>query len=254
MSNKTFTRSYAQRDIKTLFGKAAFRCAECRSLCYVDPTDQDELVVTGEIAHIIASSDNGPRGDPEFPVSERNKYPNLILLCGICHEKIDGQHNTYTIDYLKNRKRAHEEWVSEQLADCVAEIVFSELDVLLSALARQQSGVRSDGFSLITPNEKLEKNTLSGEVQRLIATGLMRQDDVAGLLSDLAKIDDSIPGRVVSRFKSEYTRLRGEGLHGDSLFYGLLEFASLRRPSFREQSLGLIVLTHLFVLCEVFES
>lgn len=253
MSARASSRNYCARDLKALFGRAASRCSECRRLCHVEATEQDGYVITAKIAHIVASSDDGPRGDSDFPMADRDNYPNLILLCGDCHDKVDGQPNTYTIEYLKRKKQEHEAWVDEQLSEGVAQIGFSELDVLLNALAKQHPEPLTDGFTLSTPKQKLLKNDLSGEVQRLVATGMMRQDDVAGLMSDMAKIDDSFPGRVAARFKDKYAELREGGLYGDSLFYGLLEFASLNNNDIRKQSLGLVVLTHLFVICEVFE-
>lgn len=253
MSTRSSRRRILDRDIKALFGGAAKRCAECKRVCHVDANEQDDYVITAKIAHIIAHSDAGPRGDPSFPLDERDKYQNLILLCGDCHDKIDGQPNTYTIDYLKEKKRSHEEWVDNQLSQGVALFNFSELDYVLTALAEPQAEVKPDGFILTPPNDKLTKNELSGNVQRLIAIGMMRQHEVAELLTDTAKYNKSLPGRLTARFQAEYTRLRQAGLHGDSLFYGLLEFASQNNTDFQHRSLGLVVLTHLFLLCEVFE-
>ncbi|WP_063002578.1 hypothetical protein [Nocardia mikamii] len=39
----------------------------------------------GEIAHIVADSPNGPRGDSPLTAAARNDYQNLILLCNQHH-------------------------------------------------------------------------------------------------------------------------------------------------------------------------
>lgn len=58
-------RSYSERTLKILWGRAAGRCAvpTCRIELFVDPTTHDPMVIIGEIAHIEASSDQGPRAN-----------------------------------------------------------------------------------------------------------------------------------------------------------------------------------------------
>jgi hypothetical protein len=66
-------------------------------------------VVIGEEAHIVAEEDDGPRGDPTMPVSDRNAYANLMLLCPTHHTLIDknnGRH--FSVDQLHRMKAEHE--------------------------------------------------------------------------------------------------------------------------------------------------
>lgn len=70
----------------------------------------------GEMAHVVASSDEGPRGDPSVPAGDRNKYENLILLCPNHHEEVDGEEERFTADVLREMKARHEGWVEQQLA------------------------------------------------------------------------------------------------------------------------------------------
>jgi hypothetical protein len=60
------------------------------------------------MAHIVASSRQGPRG--RFPISPAalNSAENLILLCGEHHTIIDTRPRTYTVDVLLEMKRRHE--------------------------------------------------------------------------------------------------------------------------------------------------
>lgn len=102
---------------KMLWGRAAGRCSfpECRIVLYEDATETDDPALIGEICHIVAESDGGPRSDPSMPLEQRDKYNNLVLLCRNHHRVIDEQEEAYTVDRLKDLKQEHEAWVLQQL-------------------------------------------------------------------------------------------------------------------------------------------
>lgn len=99
------------RDQKMLWGAANGRCSfpTCGKELVSDATADDPRVTLGEIAHIVAESTNGPRGQSPFSQEERDCYENTILMCHEHHELIDGQPKTYTVEVLHGYKRAHEE-------------------------------------------------------------------------------------------------------------------------------------------------
>src|ERR1700694_5329682 len=103
-------RSYNDRTLKLLWGRAAGRCAmpECRVELFAEATEYDPVVVIGEIAHVAAAADDGPRAAQAVASAQRNDYENLILLCQNCHARIDGQTGFYSVDRLKDIKQAHE--------------------------------------------------------------------------------------------------------------------------------------------------
>src|SRR5262245_3304922 len=113
------SRSYSDRTLKLLWGRAAGRCAmpECRVELYAEATDYDPIVVIGEIAHVAAAADDGPRATSELGTAQRNDYDNLILLCQNCHARIDGQTGFYSVARLKDLKQAHEAWVRASLPE-----------------------------------------------------------------------------------------------------------------------------------------
>jgi hypothetical protein len=83
LKNKTgSSRSYTPRTIKLLWGRAAGRCAvpACRVELFIEATDYDPVVSIGDIAHIQAASDGGPRANLSFSSKDRDNYDNLILL------------------------------------------------------------------------------------------------------------------------------------------------------------------------------
>lgn len=110
--------SITVRTRKILWGKSANRCAipSCRRELVMDETETDDPSVVGEECHIIAREDNGPRGNPNFPIEQRDLYDNLILLCNIHHKVIDDQEQFYSIEKLKEIKKDHEEWVNRALS------------------------------------------------------------------------------------------------------------------------------------------
>ena len=102
---------------KLLWGRSGNRCAfeNCKSELIADETESDDESVIGDEAHIVAKSNDGPRGVLTISEEERDKYDNLILLCRKHHKIIDDQPLFYTVEKLKAMKVVHEKWVKEIL-------------------------------------------------------------------------------------------------------------------------------------------
>lgn len=113
------------KDIKLLWGKAANRCAmpDCRRPLVAPADDLPSTVVVGEMAHIIGekNSSKSPRGLSSLPLSDRNKYTNLMLLCAHHHTVIDKDEKNWPIEKLHAIKREHELWVEERLGEAIDE-------------------------------------------------------------------------------------------------------------------------------------
>jgi hypothetical protein len=116
---KKSSRSYSDRTLKILWGRAAGRCAvaDCRMEIYLDATELDPMVPIGEIAHIEAASDKGPRANPGLTKKERDEYENLIILCSNCHKRFDGQKKSTTVEMVLKIKSDHEAWVRSSLPE-----------------------------------------------------------------------------------------------------------------------------------------
>ncbi len=116
---KPAKRSYTDRTLKLLWGRAAGRCAmpECRIELYAEATDYDPIVVIGEIAHVEAASAQGPRAAPQMGAVDKNAYDNLMLLCQNCHGRVDGQPHFHSVARLRDIKQAHEAWVRASLPE-----------------------------------------------------------------------------------------------------------------------------------------
>lgn len=61
-----------------------------------------------EVAHIVAFSERGPRGDADPHPPNINDIENLMLLCPKCHKLVDDDPGRFTVTTLKEYKQAHE--------------------------------------------------------------------------------------------------------------------------------------------------
>jgi hypothetical protein len=103
-------RAYSDKTLKVLFASCGNQCAfpGCTHPVIAQGSEVSQEAVLGEICHIFAASDNGPRGKPDLSESERNSPENLIILCGFHHLLVDAQHQDFPAELLKRWKREHE--------------------------------------------------------------------------------------------------------------------------------------------------
>lgn len=95
-------------DSKLLWGRAAGLCSNpsCRTDLTAVLEDRRSYNI-GEMAHVIARNENGPRG---VAGGGEDNYENLILLCPSCHRHIDkAPEGEYTVEQLFEWKKQHEE-------------------------------------------------------------------------------------------------------------------------------------------------
>lgn len=109
-------------DIKILWAKAAGRCSmpDCRQPLIAEASDSvlSGNILIGENCHIVGDSKDGPRGKSPLSDEERDRYPNLILLCRNHHRIIDRDPDAWPIEILHQVKSDHELWVETQLTQC----------------------------------------------------------------------------------------------------------------------------------------
>lgn len=66
-----------------------------------------------EVAHIIGSSKDGPRGTEQSDDMQTD-FSNLMLLCQRCHKEIDDHPDKYPIELLRGFKQKHEDRIEIQ--------------------------------------------------------------------------------------------------------------------------------------------
>jgi predicted restriction endonuclease len=87
------------KDTKLLWGRAASRCAICKTkLSEVKKSENEYLI--GEQAHIVGEKATAARGHSNLTKEERNSYHNIILLCPNHHTEIDKNPSKYTVEKL----------------------------------------------------------------------------------------------------------------------------------------------------------
>ena len=106
-------RTVPQHTRLKLWVKAAGRCEfhGCN-----EPVWRNNLTLSdgnfGEVAHIIGSSEDGPRGSEES-ADLRIAYSNLMLLCRRCHKEMDTP-DKYPAELLRQWKEEHEKRIEIQ--------------------------------------------------------------------------------------------------------------------------------------------
>jgi hypothetical protein len=90
-----------------LWARSGGHCANpsCRVYLFADAGDLK--VEFGELAHIIAASDQGPRADAKLPALRRADVENIVLLCANCHTQVDRAPGFYTVEVLREWQRVH---------------------------------------------------------------------------------------------------------------------------------------------------
>lgn len=109
MGNKSRIR-IAENVKRLLCVNAGGRCEYegCNRLLTVDSLTQ-KVQDSGMIAHIIAASDFGPRGQSPLSKEKRSQIDNLMLLCYECHRRIDQEGlDQNPAEKLLGMKAAHE--------------------------------------------------------------------------------------------------------------------------------------------------
>jgi len=97
------SRSISQRDSNILWGRSAGRCAvpACANIC-IDTFEQTGTILLGEMAHVIAYSEQGPRA--VVALEGINSYDNLVLLCPYHHTIIDKAPQDFPEEILRRWK------------------------------------------------------------------------------------------------------------------------------------------------------
>jgi len=90
-------------------------------LCLNSIMDPCTNTITGQIAHIVPYSSNGPRGNETIlNKDDINSFNNLLFLCPICHKIIDTKPNEYSINILQQWKQP---WLSLDIKKFIREFL-----------------------------------------------------------------------------------------------------------------------------------
>lgn len=89
-----------------LWAESAGYCSNpiCQNPLFVD-VGKALTTHFGEIAHIIAASPGGPRGNKDVPVTNLGEGGNLILLCANCHTVVDKTPESHPVEMMLGWKQ-----------------------------------------------------------------------------------------------------------------------------------------------------
>lgn len=98
-----------------LFSDSAGHCSrpECHRYLFSDLNIADYHI--GEMAHIIAASDKGPRAGKNIDAEDKAEYENLILLCPSCHTEIDKVPEIFPVELVLEWKANHKKRIIETI-------------------------------------------------------------------------------------------------------------------------------------------
>jgi hypothetical protein len=144
--------SYIREAVKLrLWGRAGGRCEYdgCNDRLWLDALTKTEFN-SAYIAHIVADSPEGPRGDPILSGQLKAEITNLMLLCDKHHRLVDkAEVDLHPAERLTAMKKAHEQ--------C--------LDILTDIAAEKQSHVLLYGANIGTQNAKV---SLAGAARAMV--------------------------------------------------------------------------------------
>lgn len=128
-------------ELKELWGASKNKCAWPD--CNEEIVDVNDGVVVGEICHIHAQSEGGPRYDSSLDEDEIDSPSNLILLCPTHHTRIDKNPERYPAEKLK-------EWKSTQTSQSTDSDISDEF---MEELVSHSGDIDVDGSIIMTKNQ-----------------------------------------------------------------------------------------------------
>jgi nucleoside phosphorylase len=135
----------------------------------------------------------------------------------------------------------------------LSKLTFAEIEVVTRFVLENPATPGTD-FTLLDPEEKLQRNGLTASTRELLIIGLSKVNLVRDYVDHFIKIDGLFPEKLKAGFLAEYRRQQAQGLAGDKLFEALTTFACRGETNIRYIAAALAVVTYLFELCDVFEK
>lgn len=246
------------RVIKIIAARSGGVCALCNTPLTAEDKDCGRFL--GEYAHIYPQESDGPRCEDIIKDDIQRDFidsdKNLMLLCPNCHTKIDKKPvKTYTVKYLQEKKKQHEQKVKQRLETETLKMTIAELEIICKKIISSEEDSVFYGvtdFNIIGIQEKIDKNKLSSVVED-IKLGLMQASFIKDYLSKMNEIDPLFTYNLVESFKKVYSRL-SELYKEDELYYGIMDEVC---PDYRNlplRSAANAVVAYLFHECEIFEK
>ncbi|MEA3262970.1 MAG: ABC-three component system protein [Pseudomonadota bacterium] len=249
-------RTYSAKTLKILFALSGNQCAKpgCSEPIIALATHASSPSVIGQIAHIFALSEDGPRGKAGLTEKERNQAANLLLLCPTHHVKIDTQFETYPAPMLLEWKTRHEKKYGEGVSASISDVGYAELEVAARSLLGASASTLPSSLAIIPPQDKIDKNGLGPASTMLLTMGAAKSREVEEMLIKSAQLDPAFPDRLCAAFVDRYHTAKTADLSGDDIFNELYEWVGGAGSDKGRAAAGLCIIAHLFIICDIFEK
>ena len=167
-----------------------------------------------ELAHVIAQTTNGPRGHDQLPLTERDEFENIMVLCPSCHSLIDKAPHQFPPATLLEWKNNHAAAVKRALLTPVCKDR-SELRRAVRVLLDRNRGI----FETYGPHSTGAADPLTEAAkqwQRLILTDILPSNrKIVALLETNGQLltkreQETLRAFIVHAEAFEYNHVSGE--------------------------------------------
>lgn len=107
-----------EADRRHIIARSGGCCNKCRTPLFLE-NEFGERARLGDDAHIVAASEDGPRGESDLDAQSRASSKNVLLLCKNCHAKVDQQPKRFPVASLLQMREEHYNWIGSCLGDIV---------------------------------------------------------------------------------------------------------------------------------------
>lgn len=242
------------RDMKVLIQLSGGQCAICKKKLHIRQGD-NSVANIGVMAHIYGEKPGAARYNKDMTDAERQSYDNLIYVCPSCHTKIDSDVTTYTVEKLQKLKAEHIKNAINDLEALVDKVTCAELDIIIKCITNpnEQNNSRED-YKIITPQEKIDKNSLSLGTAQCITMGLANSNLIRNYINQITNINISFEQNLRNAFINKYLELKKQNLSGDDIFTSLWDFAKSNYDTNIVSAAALSVVSYFFLECDIFEK
>lgn len=206
-----------ERTRRLVWALSGSTCAICRKFLVQDASESGFYSLLGDVAHIHAKRDGGPRSDLELPQAERDKEPNLFLLCLDHHQLVDDHPEVYPPDKLRTIKSDHLSWIQQKLASGTPWTSnlhnFFYINLPRVLMLAELQGIRADDpfVNYVKDIQGLEGNYIPFiRAMKPVLESIHPRSTPIGELT----IDETLSGKIVSFNGRFYTKNLSKALMG----------------------------------------
>ena len=143
---------FSKKTIELLARRAGGKCAICSCATW-GPNDKPYSSTNiGQAAHIAAAAEGGPRYDWNMTPEDRCSVKNGIWLCSNCHDKVDRNVETYSVQELRKLKAGAESRARKDLG-------VSHATAIPSANKREELAHSISGIAIVEIHKTKAKFT-----------------------------------------------------------------------------------------------